>query len=769
MTRHPAPGPDDFDDPQHGRERHPDMDTNGIRTPRPGGDVVHLFNDRPDTPPDTEPDTRPDTAPDTDADTEPVTGTIVRRDAGDVVRVDSLQAQRRPGVSLAALRDAERRPIVPTWVRSRTEFAANATWAAGLAVHTTAYHVVRTPKYGLRLTLRTPVGAARLLAGYGRWLFDLEGEPVRQSIVRASVSHPDEARVYERLARQRDRRVRWRSIVTACVLVGGLAVAVVAAMLPTWALWTLTAVALAALGWLGAPQDRPLLDTAVVRTGLAPLTSDEVVRALAALRIVGIDRAIAKGDNGRGWFPAPITRENGTGWRADVELPRGVPATEVVEKRNELAAALARPLGCVWPEVNAEVHPGRLTLFVADRDMSTAKQNPWPLLKAGVVDLFKPFPFGTDPRGRAVTLTLMFASMVIGSIPRMGKTFSLRLALLGACLDPRAWVLGFDLKGTGDLSPIEPVAYRYRAGDDDEDIAYALAAMREMRSELRRRTKVIRELPRDVCPENKVTPELASQKSLGLHPVVIGVDECQVWFEHPAHGAEFEEICTDLVKRGPAAGITLILATQRPDARSIPTGISANAVLRFCLKVMGHQENDMVLGTGTHKAGIKATMFSRRDRGIGYLAGEGDDPVIARTFYVDGPTAERIIIRARAARERAGTIAGHAAGHVVDTAAIRRDTLLDDIAAVLTDAEPKVWTELVVERLAGLRPDLYAGPAPLTKDQLVAALKPYGVTTKQVWGTDPETGDGANRRGIHRNDVLAAITKRDRDRGDRTG
>ena len=208
----------------------------------------------------------------------------------------------------------------------------------------------------------------------------------------------------------------------------------------------------------------------------------------------------------------------------------------------------------------------------------------------------------------------------------MGKTFSLRLALLGACLDPRAWILAFDLKGTGDLSPLEPVAHRYRAGDDEEDIAYAVAAMREMRTELRRRTKVIRDLPRDLCPENKVTDDLASKKKLGLHPIVIGVDECQLWFEHPKYGAELEEICEDLIKRGPAAGIILILATQRPDAKSLPTGISANAVLRFCLKVMGHTENDMVLGTSMHKNGIKATMFARRDKGIGYLAGEGDDP-----------------------------------------------------------------------------------------------------------------------------------------------
>ena len=62
--------------------------------------------------------------------------------------------------------------------------------------------------------------------------------------------------------------------------------------------------------------------------------------------------------------------------------------------------------------------------------------------------------FGTDPRGRLVTLTLMFASVIIGSIPRMGKTFLLRLLLLLICaLDIRVEIHAYDFKGTGDLKP----------------------------------------------------------------------------------------------------------------------------------------------------------------------------------------------------------------------------------------------------------------------------------------------------------------------------
>ncbi len=88
-------------------------------------------------------------------------------------------------------------------------------------------------------------------------------------------------------------------------------------------------------------------------------------------------------------------------------------------------------------------------------------------------------------------------------------------------------------------------------------------------------------------------------------------------FEHEKRGPELEFICTDITKRGPALGIIGMYATQRPDAKSLPTGISANAILRFCLKVMNHTANDLVLGTGAYKSGIRATMF--RSQGSRHL------------------------------------------------------------------------------------------------------------------------------------------------------
>jgi len=257
-----------------------------------------------------------------------------------------------------------------------------------------------------------------------------------------------------------------------------------------------------------------------------------------------------------------------------------------------------------------------------------------------------------------------------------------------------------------------------------------------------------------------VTSELANKPKLGLHPIVIGVDECQVWFEHPKHGAEFEEICTDLVKRGPATGIVLLLATQRPDAKALPTGISANASARFCLKVMGQLENDMVLGTSSYKRGIRATMFSWKDKGIHYFVGEGSDARIVSSAYVDAPGADAIGLRARRLREVAGTLSGHALGEPFEAAASAAYDLLRDILAVVPAEEPKAWSETVVARLAELRPEVYAG---WDAEGLAAALKPFGVPTVQVWGKT-ESGKGANRRGIERARITAAIAERDGNR-----
>src|SRR6266540_2861105 len=274
------------------------------------------------------------------------------------VLVDSPEAQ-RPG--RGPLREATRRPIVPPWARSRQELAGRTRWAAGLATHYGAYHATRSPKYAGRLVVRAPRGAGRVLRGLVRWLLDLEGEPVRQAVVRR-----EDAEAYRHLSRQRDRRVRWRALVTTALLVALLVAVAVVALAPSWARWAALAILVGVLGILGAPADRPrLLDVAVVIPRAPRLTSEMVSRALAVLGVAGITQALAKDPRAIS-FPSPITRD-GPGWRADVDLPPGVTVDDVADRHPGGQDHVRAPAGTIPGDRGGEAdRPGVLGQRLGD-------------------------------------------------------------------------------------------------------------------------------------------------------------------------------------------------------------------------------------------------------------------------------------------------------------------------------------------------------------------------------------------------------------------
>ncbi|MGW4028495.1 cell division protein FtsK [Streptomyces sp. NPDC004838] len=647
-----------------------------------------------------------------------------------------------------------RKPVLAGWLTNRRDFAATARHKGANLGYSTLFHGVRLPVYAGRLALMAPRGACRFIASTNRWVWDREAAPLRAHAVRT-----EDVEEYMRLARLRSGRIRLRGLVTLVAAVFGIGFALYLYVLAPVFLYAFAAGGVLLLGMGGQQPDAPVIGPAVLKTEVQKLTGSIVLRGLDSIGNAKVTAAIKKGGDMNGLrFVSEIVRD-GPGYRADLDLPYGVTPEDIMEARKPLASGLRRKTGCVWPSPDPEQHEGRLVLWVGDKPMNETSKPAWPLAKTGTVDLFRPVVFGNDQRMRDVAVTLMFASVVVGSIPRMGKTFLMRLFLLIAALDPRAEVHAFDFKGTGDFGALEPVCHRYRAGEEDDDITYVVETLRELKEELRRRAKVIKSLPRSRCPESKVTPELAGDKRLGLHPIVVGFDECQVPFEHDEHGKEIEAICTDLVKRGPALGIVAMFGTQRPDAKSLPTGISANAVLRFCLKVMGQPANDMVLGTSMYKSGYRATMFSRSDRGICWMAGEGDDPRIVASAFVDAVAAERIVARARTAREAYGNVTGHAIGHGPESTGGGSD-ILADVLDVIADGEKAVWCERIAARLAAVQPDVYGG---WQGENVTAALKPHGIKPGQVWGTTDD-GDGANRRGIKRADITTAITRRNADR-----
>jgi len=275
------------------------------------------------------------------------------------------------------------------------------------------------------------------------------------------------------------------------------------------------------------------------------------------------------------------------------------------------------------------------------------------------------------------------------------------------------------------------VCHRYCSGLDDEAIGYAADSLRRLRAELDTRSVQLKRIPRERRPEGKITPEMALQRHLGLHPLIAFFDEVQNVFGHPEYGKQAADDAAHVIRLGRAYGVILFLSTQRPDKDSIPTSVTGTVTCRFCLHVPGQVENDLVLGTSSYKNGYNATLFRPRtsaspgDAGLGWLKADGQ-PQIVRTYKVDLPEAEKVAARARAMREHAGTLTGYALGE--DLAATAPRDILADAAEVFGDAAGLQWPELAT-RLADRWPDRYAD---LTADAASSQLRNRGVPSVDV-------------------------------------
>lgn len=601
----------------------------------------------------------------------------------------------------------ELKPLVADWLKDRDEFINTVVDVGHRTGHSVLWHVGHSPVHAARVLKFAPRGAYRVTRAVWGWVFHAETKEMRRDTA-LNRQIPE----WLKLEKERKERVslRWRGVVLLAFLTVLILVLlwflmpnvplVFGVELTRGGLFTgLGVVMLYGLGYAGRPLNKKthLFQPSTTTNGDQRLTNDLVLDALCS---IGIPKMTD---------PAGIELTYGvkptrSGYNIDLTLPRGVEATEVMEKRGKLSSALQRGIGTVWPSVGPR-HEGHLMLFISHEDMSKARQKPWPLLRSGAVDIFNSVPMFTDQRGDWVELRIATTSGVVGAIPRMGKTYFLReLGLVGA-LDVRVEEYVFELKGTGDLSCLKLVAHYYSDSDEEEDIAEHLLVMRKLREERRRRAKVIRSLPNEQCPRSEVTTELASRKSLGLHPILVEVDEVQVWTEHEVKAVreEFTAILEDLVRRGPAVGIMVYVATQKVDAKSIPTGISSNAATRLCFKVNDATSNNQILGPGSYANGLRATMFDfEKDKGIAYLKAGGPCQIVRTVHALDKVESDKVALRARALRKTADRLTGYAAGDEMESEE-EQVVLLDDVRRVMGNADAMHLNDIATG-LAEFRP-----------------------------------------------------------------
>ncbi|UMP04384.1 FtsK/SpoIIIE domain-containing protein [Amycolatopsis sp. EV170708-02-1] len=559
-------------------------------------------------------------------------------------------------------------PLVPLWLKSKPQ--------AVQALKDAVVAVLKSPWRYLRAVVRGLVAGARW---WRTWV------TVRD--YRTAAEESD--KLADKFTDIRELTLfRWK-VTGAVLVVAAVAVAIVHLVYgsdPLWIAGAAASVTLAILGRRkdGTPGRKPAL--AGPRSLTWTMDPQVLVDAFRDAKLIGKDESLRLVER---------AHRIGDGWAITVDLPATRKAADVVKNREALASALAvDEVQLIVERVRGNGgHAGRVSMWVADEDPYASPPLRTPLLGVTRWDAWRAVPFGRDARDRRIDLPLVWTSLLIGAIPRQGKTFAARLAAAGLILD--AWVRLYvaDFKGGKDWDAAGQLAHRFMSGDEPEHVLSLVDWLVELVAEVQGRYRRMRDLDDLTCPESKVTPDMSRDNALNMPITAIIIDEVQLPLEDrtpvvvqgkkvPA-GEYIGELLTWLAKKGPAAGIVLVLATQRPDSKTIPSGLRAVLGSRFALRVMDWRDSNIVLGEQMNTRGYDSSRLLPSHKGVGILRPDGDTAAGAdvlamtvRTYYMPNEDWQAICQQGRALREAAGTLSGHAAGHdttpTLDHAAVAR-------------------------------------------------------------------------------------------------
>ena len=617
----------------------------------------------------------------------------------------------------------ERRPVIPAHLQTREGIRAAAAYQARRHWHRAAYHTVRSPRYLLLTLLYAAAGLVRVIGRQLAWWWVRE-----QAALRSQTVASGDTREWMRLHKEAKETRHSRGLILLGELVGLLAAAALLAHFARWwALLTLPVV-VPLLARAGQPADRRIFQPAVVTPRFRKLNADIVLRAYYAAGLGHPDK-----DGQQVTFGSTMARD-GEGTSVLVDLPYGKSLKDAVESRDKIASGLDVTESQVFIHRDP-TSTRRHRLWVADRDPLAVPVGRTPLLACRPTDIWKAAPLGLDERGQLVTVPLMWNSILISALPRAGKTFSARLLALYAALDPFVKLSVFDAKGSPDWRKFALVADRCAFGltptKDGLPVEILVHTLEEIRADVEDRYHRLSAMPTDICPEGKLTREIARDPRWNMPIRVVVLEEFQEYFDVGEASKRIASLLVFLVKVAPGAGVILLDATQRPSGVGSGqvaqqfTSFRDNHALRFGLRTSSWQVSELCLGAGAYSEGLDTSTLLPQYKGVGILRGASDVSPTVRTYLADGQDAERILTAARALRERAGTLTGMAAGVEAGTAA--RDVLAD-VLAVFGD-DPGLHWQVLADRLAQRFPDRWDGA---TGDSVSADVRELGVPSVDV-------------------------------------
>jgi DNA segregation ATPase FtsK/SpoIIIE, S-DNA-T family len=476
-----------------------------------------------------------------------------------------------------------------------------------------------------------------------------------------------------------------------------------------------------------------------------------ITTAIASLNIPAVTRFFKDG----GTLCYTIAaRRDGSGTAVQLRMPLGSKASDVIVRTELLAANLGRLEVETWPAVGPQANI--LDLWIADPGALDGPAPSWPLLHEGSVDVYAGVPWGVTIRGEPITTPLIGTNWLFGALAGQGKTAALRLLALGAALDSTTEIRIVNFKPSGDWNPLQPRASALLVGMGTDVITACADQLDWLVTDMQRRAET---LERHAPGANKVPKHLAARKDLGLHPLFLFIDEVHVLFADEQLGGKTGRATLamkTLLNMARAFNIGLLIATQRPEDRTLPAEIRDRFGMRACLHVGNEATNDMILGKPAFADGGRATTLRYNiDRGtcvVNTGFHTNTKYTIVRTHHVsahdpDTHTPDQItpiITRALHLMTTQGRTL-HPAPNTTDEP--QPIDHLADIHHVLRD-QPRVRTQIVLTRLAELNPAVYEG---WSFSDLKTTLTHHGVPISKSHGHSV----------IRARDITHALTHRD--------
>jgi S-DNA-T family DNA segregation ATPase FtsK/SpoIIIE len=237
------------------------------------------------------------------------------------------------------------------------------------------------------------------------------------------------------------------------------------------------------------------------------------------------------------------------------------------------------------------------------------------------LSMFGPVHLGIDENGEHVYVDLAERNMLLGGEPGGGKSNALNLITAHGALSYDCKLILIDGKQV-ELGPWRHCADAFVG----PSMTGALDCARGLQQIMNARYDQLL-----AAGQRKITP------GSGEHVYLVVIDE-YAYFSATVGDKrqrdEFAALTRDLVARGRAAAVIVILATQRPSHQVIDPSLRDLFGYRWAFRCTTDSSSDVVLGHGWATQGYSAASIDPLARGVSWLLSETGVPRRVKTAYL---------------------------------------------------------------------------------------------------------------------------------------